>query len=82
MSHAVTKQQRLDKAKRLLLMHPEGISITDIQQVVDPDMDWSSIWRFVTQDLKARKIERGIYTLDPSESDVALAIAVLDRTTQ
>ena len=79
MSHAITKQQRLDQVKRLLLMHPEGIHINDIQQAVDPDMDWSSIWRFVVRDLNAQKLEKGVYTLDPSQSDVELAIAILKR---
>jgi len=77
MSHALTKMQALEQVKRLLLMHPDGISINDIQKQMD--VDWSSVWRWVTQDLKARKIERGIYTLDPSEADIKLAYAVLDR---
>ena len=79
MSHAITKQQRLDQVKRLLLMHPEGIHINDIQRAVDPDMDWSSIWRFVVKDLNAQKLEKGVYTLEPAQSDVELAIAILKR---
>lgn len=79
MSRALTKQLKLEQVKRLLLTHPEGISITDLQKEVDPESDWSSMWRFVTQDLKARKIERGVYTLDPSSDDIALALAVLQR---
>jgi hypothetical protein len=77
MSHALTKQQHLEHIKRRLLMHPEGVRITELQNEID--MDWSSLWRYVVQDLKARKIERGLYTLDPSESDIHLARAVLDR---
>ena len=77
MSHALTKQKHLEQIKRLLLMKPEGVSITDLQRSIT--VDWATIWRWVVQDLKARKIERGIYTLDPSPEDVALAVEVLRR---
>ena len=79
MSHALTKQKCLDQIKRLLLMHPEGIHMDDIRNQVAPDMDWSSIWRFVVRDLKAQKLSKGIYTLEPDEDDIQLAIAVLNR---
>lgn len=77
MSHALTKQQSLEQVKRLLLMHPNGIRIGEIQRQLDAD--WATVWRYVTQDLKARKLERGVYTLDPSPEDIELAAIVLQR---
>ena len=79
MSHALTKQKHLDQIKRLLLMHPEGISMDDIRNQVAPEMDWSSIWRFVVKDLQAQRLSKGIYTLEPNEDDIQVAVAVLNR---
>ncbi len=77
MSHALTKQQSLELVKRLLLMHPDGIRIGEIQRQLNAD--WATVWRYVTQDLKARKLERGVYTLDPTPEDIELATIVLQR---
>ncbi len=76
---ALAKQKRLDQIKRLLLMHPEGIHIDDIRDQVAPDMDWSSIWRFLVKDLNAQKLAKGVYTLEPNMGDIELARAVLKR---
>jgi hypothetical protein len=80
MSHALAKQKHLDQIKCLLLMHPEGIHIDEIRQIIAPDMDWSSIWRYVVKDLQAQKLSKGVYTLEPTKDDLNLAIAVLERT--
>lgn len=78
MSHAHRKLDKLLQAKRLLLEHPEGINITAIQAVLG--VDASSIHRYVVNELHARRIDKGLYTLDPSPEDVALAEAILSRT--
>lgn len=73
---ALPKQLKLEQVKRLLLMSPEGVEMADVIKLLD--MDQSSAWRYLQQ-LGARKLERGLYTLDPSEEDVRLALAVLER---
>lgn len=76
MSRALTKQKGLEQVKHLLLSHPEGVEFGSIVKLLD--MDASSAWRYLKQ-LGARKIERGLYTLDPSAEDRKLARAVLER---
>lgn len=78
MSTALRKLDHLEQVKFLLLSHPEGININTIHEQVGGH--YSSIHRYVNDDLKARKLSHGTYTLDPSETDIELARAVLRRT--
>lgn len=77
MSTALRKLDHLEQVKILLLSHPEGININAIHEAVGGH--YSSIHRYVNDDLKARKITQGVYTLDPTEADIELAHVVLRR---
>jgi DNA-binding IclR family transcriptional regulator len=78
MSHAISKQEKLDAAKRLLLTHENGVSVMELSKTLE--VNYSTAWRYM-QDLGA--VETGEktarYTLTPTPEDVELALAVLNR---
>lgn len=77
MSHALAKREKLEQVRRLLIAsYPEGVSITEIQRTVGA-IDFSSIHRYINDDLHATRIRRGIYTLRPTAEDVKFAEEVL-----
>lgn len=76
MSHAQSKLRKLEQVKRLLLLHPEGIAFKALRHAVEADQ--SSINRYL-HELGARQLDRGIWTLEPTQDDIDLAWAVLSR---
>lgn len=76
MSHAQTKTQKLQQAKRLYLLTIAGL--TDIEVAKALEMDRASAYRY-RKELEAVEVEAGRYTVEPTEEDVLLAKAVLSR---
>lgn len=78
MSHARTKTQKLVEAKRLYLLHPNGL--TDIELAKLLKVDRASAYRY-RKELHATQVSEGRYTINPSQQDIDLALAVLQRAT-
>lgn len=76
MGHAQTKMQKLIEAKRLYLLHPNGL--TDIELSQRLDIDRASAYRY-RNELEATQVNEGHYTINPSQDDIDLALAVLQR---
>jgi hypothetical protein len=74
--HALTKTQKLVQAKRLYLLHPQGL--TDIELATMLDIDRASAYRY-RNELGAEMVSEARYTVIPSQEDVELALAVLQR---
>jgi hypothetical protein len=76
MSHARTKQQRLELAKRLLLIHhQEGIG--DAELAHELGVAYNSAWRY-RRELGAVPVSPGRFKLIPTQEDIELAHAVLE----
>ena len=78
MSRALTKTQKLTEAKRLYLLHAAGL--TDIQLARLLSVDRASAYRY-RNELHAAQVTEGRYTINPSQQDIDLALAVLQRAT-
>jgi len=76
MSHAITKADKLTSARRLYLLAPQGL--TDIELAKALDIDRASAYRY-RKELRTIEVSESHYTLEPSQDDVALALAVLQR---
>lgn len=76
MGHAQTKMQKLVEAKRLYLLHPNGL--TDIELSQRLEIDRASAYRY-RNELAATQVGEGHYTINPSQDDIDLALAVLQR---
>jgi hypothetical protein len=76
MSHARTKQQRLELAKRLLLIHHQK-GIRDVELARELGVAYNSAWRY-RRELGAVPVSPGRFKLIPTQEDIELARAVLE----
>jgi len=76
MPHAKTKTSKLTAARRLYFLTPAGL--TDIELAKKLEVDRASAYRY-RKELQAVEISEGRYTLEPSQDDIALAQAILQR---
>jgi hypothetical protein len=76
MSRALRKQQRLEKAKLLLFQSINKGGITDEELAQALCVHHTTAYRY-RDELGAVKLSLGKYALRPTESDIALAQAVL-----
>ena len=76
MSHAINKADKLAAARRLYLLTPQGL--TDIALAKALGIDRASAYRY-RKELGATEVAESHYTLEPSQDDVAFALAVLQR---
>jgi DNA-binding IclR family transcriptional regulator len=79
MSHARTKATKLAEAKRLYFLAPHGL--TDIELADQLGIDRSSAYRY-RKELRAVEVSEGRYTLTPTQDDIDLALAILQRVHQ
>jgi hypothetical protein len=78
MSHARTKQQKLEQAKRLLLIrHRTGIG--DAELAHELGVPYNSAWRY-RRELGAIPVSPGRFKLVPTQADIDLARAILEAT--
>lgn len=70
------KSDSLQHIKTQLLLHPEGYRISSL--VEETGLHIGTVTRQL-EELGARRVSRGVYALEPSPEDVALARAVLTR---
>lgn len=76
MGHAQTKIARMTALKIALLKASAGLTFGECVAVVEGDT--STTWRHL-KELGATAAQHGRYTLDPTEADIELAQAVLER---
>jgi hypothetical protein len=76
MSHAQTKVEKLLEARRLYFLAPEGIGDSLLAQRLS--IDRATAYRY-RKELGAIEVSNGKYTLIPTEEDIQLALAVLQR---
>lgn len=74
----MTKQRKIEQAKRLLLTRDDGISVAELSKELG--VDYTSAWRYM-REIGAVEIEpeSARYILVPNSQDVELALAVLRR---
>ncbi len=78
MSHARTKQQKLEQAKRLLLMRQQT-GIGDAELAHELGVPYNSAWRY-RRELGAIPVSPGRFKLVPTQADIELARAILEAT--
>lgn len=85
-SHAKRKMETMLKAWQLLLSHPKGLHPDDLATVLD--IDRATIFRYfaelgaypvMTTNAKGKQVRSGLWTVDATPDDVALAEAILSR---
>lgn len=78
MGHAERKLDKLDRARRLYLTDPNGVSDKEVAEILG--VDRHTIHRY-RKELGAVPVpgKRGRYTLTPSEDDVKMAELILKR---
>lgn len=79
MSTAWRKFSALDKARRLYLQHPQGLSDVELATLIDVSVSTACRYR---GDLECRIVSHGKYTLEPTKDDIALAQAILARASK
>ncbi len=78
MSHAITKQKYLERAKRLLLETEGGMTPTQLAQALG--VDRTTVHRYLNELGDAvLNTGGGIYRYQPTSDDIALARLVLAR---
>lgn len=73
---AKRKLDTLNHIRTQLLLHPRGYPIAAL--VEETGTTISTVWRQL-EELGARRLAQGVYTLDPTPADVELARAILER---
>jgi hypothetical protein len=76
MSHGKHKAEKLATARRLYLLATDGL--TDIALAKALHIDRATAYRY-RKELQATEVSEGRYTLEPSNEDIDLALAVLQR---
>lgn len=76
---AKRKLDTMNHIRKQLLLHPRGYSIAAL--VEETGTVISTVWRQI-EELGGRRVDKGLYTLEPTPDDIALARAVLERAGQ
>ena len=76
MGHAVSKLERLQRAKHIYLAHPDGVSDGELARLLGVTTTTAFRYR---KELRAVSVGTSRYTLNPTWEDIALAEAVLRR---
>lgn len=76
MSTAWRKFSALERAWRLYLQHPNGLSDVELAALLDISVSTACRYR---NELGCKIVSHGKYTIEPSDDDIRLAQTILER---